>query len=84
LPAFVQKIALAESEIVSHEDKMNIIIDLSSLTLPKNTIFHGFQTDFGKGVWMEKLETVGLQNILKGNMDINFSIKVKVPRKSFE
>lgn len=72
--AFIQKLDMAQSEIIGHQDNVSIIIDCSSLNLPKNTFFYGFSTDFGREVNMESLELLGIESAFKSNIQMKLSI----------
>lgn len=72
--AFVQKLNMAQSEIIGHQDNVGMIIDCSGLDLPKNTFFYGFSTDFGRIVSMESLELLGLESAFKSNIQMKLSI----------
>lgn len=71
---FVQKLGMAQSEIIGHQDDVSIIIDCSSMNLPINTFLSGFSTDFGRIINMEALELVGLEAAFKGRIQMKFDI----------
>lgn len=72
--AFVQRLDLAQSEIIGHQDDVSIIIDCSNMDLEKNTFFYGFATDFGRTVNMESLELLGLESAFKSNIQMKLDI----------
>jgi hypothetical protein len=72
---FVQKLDLAQSEIIGHQDSVSIIMDCSNMDLPQNTFFYGFATDFGRIVNIESLELVGIESAFKSNIQMKFDIE---------
>ncbi len=73
--AFVQKLNMAQSEIIGHQKNVSILIDCSSMDLPQNTFFYGFSTDFGQIVSMDSLELLGIERAFKGNIQMRFDIQ---------
>lgn len=75
--AFVQKLDMATSEIIGHEDDVSVLIDCSAIELPKNTLFYGGRTDFGRVVNINSMEFLGLESAFKGKIDIQYQIDRK-------
>lgn len=71
---FIQKLNMAQSEIIGHQDDVSLIIDCSSMDLPVNTFLSGFSTDFGRIINMEALELVGIDAAFKGRIQMKFDI----------
>lgn len=72
--AFVQRLDLASSEIIGHQDDVSIIIDCSNLDLAENTFFYGFSTDFSRVVNMESLELLGIESAFKSKVQMKISV----------
>lgn len=73
--AYVQRLDLAQSEIIAHENDVGMIIDCSNMVLPPNTFFYGFSSDFGREVNLESLELLGLEQAFNGRVALQFDIR---------
>ena len=74
--AVVGSLDLGASEIVEVSDRVSIVVDLSQVKLPPNSLLHTILYDFGRVVMMSGTNFIGLMEAMDFDMALRVQIQV--------